>query len=262
MTNREITHGEFANGARGTREYWIWSGMKDRCLNLGNHAYLDYGGRGITICPQWIKSYSTFLRDMGRAPTNKHSIDRWPNTNGPYAPDNCRWATRQEQADNRRITIRVAGMLVSEVAEATGVSYAGILQRHHQGWSEERIFSGLSEPSARKNARMITANGITRSDTEWGRLAGVKSGVISSRIDRGMSPEMAVLPGHLPPSGGNGDSKLTDDDVASILMSDEGARELADRLGVSRVRIYQIRRNGGKKNPPKIKALAIAVINI
>lgn len=90
-----------SHGNRESLEYGSWTNMKQRCLNPNNTKYSYYGGRGISIAPQWIKSFAQFLHDVGRRPTNLHSLDRI-NVNGNYEPGNVRWATKKEQAVNRR----------------------------------------------------------------------------------------------------------------------------------------------------------------
>lgn len=97
------THGE---GRMTTPEYRCWQAIKTRCYNPKHKFYRLYGGMGVTICSRWLNSYENFLADMGRKPTPKHSIDRFPDPDGNYEPGNCRWATAKEQAGNKRKRVK------------------------------------------------------------------------------------------------------------------------------------------------------------
>ncbi len=94
---------EFAktHGMCYTPEYRAWQGMKRRCYNPRTESYADYGGRGITVCDRWRNDFKAFFADMGLRPSPEHSVDR-EKVNGNYEAGNCRWATWEEQANNRR----------------------------------------------------------------------------------------------------------------------------------------------------------------
>jgi len=93
-------HGDSRKG-REAPEYFIYKNMMNRCFRSEDRRYNYYGGRGITVCEKWRSSYEAFLKDVGRRPSPKHSIDRIDN-DGNYEPGNIRWATKSEQGRNRR----------------------------------------------------------------------------------------------------------------------------------------------------------------
>lgn len=134
-------HGMSNSRVKGyaSREYGIWQAFRDRCNNKNRKDYHRYGGRGISYCPSW-ESFEVFLKDMGPAPI-KSTLDRVDNS-GPYSKDNCRWATRKEQACNRDtalvVTINNVKILARDVAASNGIKSNTFKSRYYkQGWTLE-----------------------------------------------------------------------------------------------------------------------------
>lgn len=135
-----------------TPEYASWHGARNRCRNENSKDYKNYGGRGIIFDPRWDK-FETFLIDMGKKPTPEHQLDRKEN-DGPYSPENCRWATRKEQMNNRRatgqvvrgvhpVTLRGRTQTIAQWARELGITWSTMDNRVRAGWSEERLLGRL-----------------------------------------------------------------------------------------------------------------------
>jgi hypothetical protein len=100
VSRRFTTHGHTLE-KRFSPTYHSWAGMITRCTNPKRKTWGKYGGRGITVCDRWKNSFEAFLEHMGERPLGK-TLDRYPNNDGNYEPNNCRWATWSEQMKNRR----------------------------------------------------------------------------------------------------------------------------------------------------------------
>ncbi len=144
---RATVHGESRRG-NWSAEYKAWAAMNSRCYDKNGKAYRNYGGRGIITCSRWRfgengkSGFECFLADVGRRPSGKHSLDRFPDNDGPYAPGNVRWATRAEQNTNTRRAYKIViggnPMCLIEAARLYKTNYGTVKSRLQRGLPIER----------------------------------------------------------------------------------------------------------------------------
>jgi hypothetical protein len=146
---RQALKNKYKDGRCSLREYWLWWGVKERCLNTSDKSYPRYGGRGITICARWLESFENFYADMGECPPGL-TLERKDNALG-YSPENCVWATYTQQARNTRrnriLTLDGVSKSLVEWSESTGLPYSALHDRLVRGWDDRRT---LTTPIMRK----------------------------------------------------------------------------------------------------------------
>jgi len=120
--------------------------MISRCGDRKNPDFSRYGGRGLRVARAWRADFVAFLRDMGRAPSPRHTLERMNNELG-YRPGNCRWATLKEQANNRRSTVRVTidgqTKTATEWATIAGYDRSVLYARIRMGWPASRLLTSV-----------------------------------------------------------------------------------------------------------------------
>ena len=143
-------NGNIKHGGHGTLTHKRWASMMARCYQENSQNYKRYGGAGIRVAERW-HDFAAFLSDMGECPSNEYTLDRINNAKG-YESLNCRWATKVEQArnkkNNRVLTHAGESLCVSEWAERIGISSYAILSRLKRGWSIERTLTTLRDARA------------------------------------------------------------------------------------------------------------------
>ena len=136
--------GKWSNPS-GSRTYYAWRSMRNRCYNVKNHSFEHYGGRGIEVCQQWRDDFDQFVADMGEAPVGK-SLDRINNDLG-YSPENCRWATLKEQLNNQRRNHRITHngktQTLAQWADELGLRVDTLHKRISRMPAERALQSGM-----------------------------------------------------------------------------------------------------------------------
>lgn len=139
------THGlSRDNLGQQSRLYGIWANMKRRCLNPKRPEFINYGGRGIGFCKEWME-YKPFYRwAITHGYKSDLTLDRKDNNKG-YSPENCRWITKKEQQNNRRdnrtLTHNGVTLTMSEWAVSQGIRVGTLWERLKKGWSVERALT-------------------------------------------------------------------------------------------------------------------------
>lgn len=170
----------------------IYNGMRLRCYNENSINYKYYGGKGVTICDEWLLSFENFFDWAINNGYNENlTIDR-TDSEKEYSPDNCKWSTKKEQAYNRgmsvKLTLNERTMYMTEWAEELEIDKKILSWRYNNGWSDEEI---LSRPRDYKESKLLL-NGETHSMSEWSRITGIKVATISDRMKKGWSVEDAL----------------------------------------------------------------------
>jgi len=155
----KVKHGHSPKYSEPTSEYSAWHAMKQRCGNPNHKHYKYYGGRGIKYWTGW-KKFEHFLEDMGLKPTPEHTLERIDGDKN-YVPGNVKWATRKEQANNRRGTVQLTykgkTMCAANWAREVGLEPHVVRYRIRNGWP---VSEALERPTMSKAACCAKARDV------------------------------------------------------------------------------------------------------
>lgn len=168
--------------------------MKTRCYNPNYDKYKYYGGKGIKVCDEWLESWYAFEDwAMENGYNDSLTLDRI-DPEGNYSPENCRWISMKEQANNRTsnrmIEYNGETKSLQQWADILGIKAHTLSQRLDTGWSVEDAMTTPVHTEFGSNP--ITYNGVTLPMAEWSRRLGLSPNSVANRIARGWSVEDAV----------------------------------------------------------------------
>lgn len=169
--------------SKNPRIYDIWNMLKQRCLNKKNPNYLNYGGRGIAVCSEWLTFKSFYDWSINSGYKANLTIERIDNDLG-YSPSNCKWATRLEQANNtrRNLIVEYKGkrQTLSQWAREVGIDKGTLLYRLKSGWTVAKSFSILPTHSF----STILFRGKTQSIGKWAKELNIKDTTLRRRLNK------------------------------------------------------------------------------
>lgn len=184
-------HRSKTHGMTGTPTYASWASMIRRCAHPEDNAYGTYDG--VTVCPQW-RDFENFLADMGVRP-NGMSLDRFPDREGDYCPENCRWATPREQALNRKTTrvLEWEGVTYSlkDLAKHVGLERLTLHARLRSGWPLDKALTTPDDGSSRK--KRYEVSGVSLTLDEISKIYGISKFTLRTRLASGKTMDEAVV---------------------------------------------------------------------
>lgn len=232
VREKSRTHGE-ASAATRTNLYKRWLSMRDRCTNPKSAGFRNYGGRGISVCSEWddFVRFKAWAEESGYRP--ELEIDR-VDTDGPYAPENCRWVTHAKNMNNKRNNFRVTAFGETKTIRTWEedarciVNYQTIYLRLQRGWGAELAItapSGTSKPDRsfkRPRTKTLTAFGETKYFADWvdDPRCLVTEGILRTRIRDCWNPEDALVTP-------KGESRSDRKEVISAAAKSRRRKELA-----------------------------------
>lgn len=178
------------HGMSSLPEYKAWLTMKQRCINPKNKSYPDYGGRGISVSEEWANSFEKFINDLGRRPSDKHSVER-VDLNGNYEAGNCEWATRDIQNRNKRnnVTYMLDGevKIVTDIARENNIPLETLRSRLKSGLD---IKEAISRPIVTEST--FNVDGKERTLSELVKDYNIPRETLRGRLRLGWDVERAV----------------------------------------------------------------------
>lgn len=189
---REITRNKSTyHGYSHTKLYGVWQAMKSRCNKQSDPAYHNYGGRGISYTPEWddYMNFHKWAYENGYKQDSGLTLER-NDVNGDYTPENCCWADRKRQSNNKRnnlfFTMDGETHTLAEWCAIYKVPYGRVDVRINKlGWSfEKALFTENKCPM-----HTITYKGETKTTKEWAEITGLTTTLIRTRLKKGWTPE-------------------------------------------------------------------------